>query len=267
MIIRIGKNKRDYIDVLTDGHHWSYVTDISFTSEENASGLYSELTNKFQGHVIAIEASDSEQTLLENAGFRRAMNFFTCKDEYDDEDIFLPFGFMYENEYLPLPEQFPGKHLKQDKHINIRTQTTLEGIDPAGINSILEKSFRSPRDTDVTKKLFEQSEYVFFVKDEDKLIACARSISNGSVAMILNVAVDPDYQGCGVGRRLIDGILDLISEEKIVLNTHPGSVGFYNCDARFRRNRNVFIYMKTDMPEASRRRFVLPAGFNLRTQR
>ena len=48
------------------------------------------------------------------------------------------------------------------------------------------------------------------------------------------------YQGLSIGKRLVRRLDEQIREEIVVLNTHPGAVGFYNRFPEYRRNKYVF---------------------------
>lgn len=119
-----------------------------------------------------------------------------------------------------------------------------------------------------TKYLFEISEYVSFAYDGDRLIGVARAITDGiEEAYIQNVAVDPSYQGCGVGWQVVVKLSEEIKKNGLnpFLHTHPGAVGFYNRKG-FRRNKTAMDYINFD-EEISQisseiiKGFYLPIGF------
>lgn len=138
------------------------------------------------------------------------------------------------------------------------------------INEILTKAFFGrPHDVNKTAKAFAQSSYIATAYDGDRLIGVARAVADGSrYATILNVAVDPQYQGLSVGKKILLELSARITEPTVVLNTHPGAVGFYNKIAEYRRNRYVFekhIPLDTepkrpDNPEFRLKMFT-PAGY------
>ncbi len=90
--------------------------------------------------------------------------------------------------------------------------------------------------------------------------------TEGKYATILNVAVDPGYQGLSIGKNLVLNLSGLIPAKTIVLNTHPGAVGFYNKIREYRRNLYVFekhIHEggQREMPPERRISMFTPKGF------
>lgn len=92
------------------------------------------------------------------------------------------------------------------------------------------------------------------------------TVDKAEDATILNVAVEPRYQGLSIGRRLVVGLAEQISAEVIVLNTHPGAAGFYNRITEYRRNKYVFEKQTGGNPEKAmdperRKEMFTPKGY------
>lgn len=121
----------------------------------------------------------------------------------------------------------------------------LSGLGEASfteVNEVLTRAFFGrPHDVEKTTKAFVNSQYMASAYDGGQLVGVARAVSDGErYATILNVAVDPEYQGLSVGKNLLRRLENDIREEVVVLNTHPGAVGFYNRLPELRRNKYVF---------------------------
>ena len=77
--------------------------------------------------------------------------------------------------------------------------TKFDNPDFEAINALLIKAFGgSDRDINATKKAFNNSRHFAFAYIDKALVGCARAVSDkNNQALILNVAVDPEYQGSG----------------------------------------------------------------------
>lgn len=58
-------------------------------------------------------------------------------------------------------------------------KTTKEGIDYNAVSKVLKSFGMSDCDVDTQKKIFQNSYAVSFLYDDDKLIGCARALSDG----------------------------------------------------------------------------------------
>jgi ribosomal protein S18 acetylase RimI-like enzyme len=81
---------------------------------------------------------------------------------------------------------------------------------------------------DVHKKAFEASQSVVFVYKDSQLIGFGRAISDGAYqAAVYDVAVVPEFQKMGVGRMIMEKILERLKGCNIILYARPGKEGFY----------------------------------------
>ena len=136
-------------------------------------------------------------------------------------------------------------------------------MDFARLNTVLSQAFGGKeRDAGITRETFENSPFVSFAFDGDKLVGCARAESDGvAQGLILNVAVDPDYQGLHIGQEVVDRLAAQMKGQNLFLNTHPGGVGFYNRRG-YRRNKTAMLCpAHPDMPAEAARGFILPKGY------
>lgn len=107
---------------------------------------------------------------------------------------------------------------------------TLDGLSPARIATLYR---RAPllRKTDNPERLweaFEASSLVLTLWESDRLVGLARVLTDGvQAAYLCDLAVEPDVQGAGVGKRLIDEILDRLPGTELVLRDSNLSAGFY----------------------------------------
>jgi len=78
------------------------------------------------------------------------------------------------------------------------------------------------------------SAYLISVSNEDNILGIARCISDiGYLFLICDVMVRPDCQGKGIGKMLVEGLINMIKEDnkenyyKIYIMSLKGKEGFY----------------------------------------
>ncbi len=78
------------------------------------------------------------------------------------------------------------------------------------------------------KRAFENSWVVVFAFKETQMIGFGRAISDGVYqAALYDVAVLPDYQGLGVGKRIVENIVSRCPGCNLMLYAAPGKDKFY----------------------------------------
>ena len=190
------------------------------------------------------------------------------KEHFRDHELFtytLPVGYRFEREFDAPAGNFPkGKKSGLNRNsLRLGFSETTDRIDYDRLNELLTQAFGGrERDAVVTREAFENSPYVEFAFDGCKLIGCARAESDGiSQGLILNVAIDPGYQGLHIGQEVVDRLAVQMEGQNLFLNTHPGGVGFYNRRG-YRRNKTAMLCpAHPDMPAEAARGFILPKGY------
>jgi ribosomal protein S18 acetylase RimI-like enzyme len=111
------------------------------------------------------------------------------------------------------------------------------GVDWKEVARILERVGMAFFDPDTHRQAFEASHTTVFAYDGDKLVGFGRAISDGVYqAGIYDCAVLPEYQGQGIGKRIVEQILSRLPTCNVVLYAAPGKEGFYG-KLGFRRMR------------------------------
>jgi ribosomal protein S18 acetylase RimI-like enzyme len=93
---------------------------------------------------------------------------------------------------------------------SLRFCDRTEDIDIPQLQELLNRSafWAADRRVEDLQVAIERSEPVVSAWDEDKLIGFARATSDGIYrAGIWDVAIDPDYQRLGLGRKLVETVL------------------------------------------------------------
>ena len=261
---------------ISDDVEWTYISEVNVSNEHKGEGIEDELIKRalkrFKGHEIFTVTGRDSLGLFEELGFKRSKNAFSYVGYEGDfniihpvEEYYLPLGYEYEVEHFPFAGSFPvGRKSSLDlSNVEIRYEIKFENPDFDKINSLLIKAFGgSDRNVKDTKKAFLNSRYFAFAYVNDDIVGCARAVSDGKLqALILNVAVDPDYQGLHIGQNVVDLLCEQMKGQNVFLNTHPGGVGFYNRKP-YLRNKTALLYpAHPDMPEDIARGFVLSKGF------
>jgi ribosomal protein S18 acetylase RimI-like enzyme len=246
--------------------------------------LLSEAEKRLTGRRVMAYGSRRDLDLFEEMGFGRCKNAWTFYRESFDETEFLPAGFRYENEFLPAPPRpvtqeasHSGADAEKRAQAHITYRSSVSETTYEAINEVLTKAFWGhPHDVEKTTEAFKNSQFAVAAYDGGRLVGVARAVADtgrederateGKYATILNVAVDPGYQGLSIGKNLVLNLSGLIPAKTIVLNTHPGAVGFYNKIREYRRNLYVFekhIHEggQREMPPERRISMFTPKGF------
>ena len=200
-------------------------------------------------------------SLYEHLGFQRSKMAFkyvanTDKDRVkfqENEGFFLSDGFLYKDE-----ENKESKE-KKDTNISIQYKEKLSDSTFKEINSLLEKAFKSKRDLLKTQEDFLKSSFYEFAFVDNKLIGVARLLTDHvGEAILLNVAVDPDYQGLNIGTSIVNKLCAQAKDYDIFIHTHPKALGFYNNQREFKRYKTAFSYIGDDTYDP---KFFLPNGY------
>jgi len=129
--------------------------------------------------------------------------------------------------------------------------TGLEAVNWADAVTLFERAplGSQQRDPDKLKRAFEASYAVVVAYDSDKLIGMGRALSDGEYqAAIYDMVVLPEYQGKGIGKKIIEKLCEQLSVENIILYSVPGREGFY-LKCGFKRMRTAMAKLNQYMSE------------------
>lgn len=105
---------------------------------------------------------------------------------------------------------------------------TRDGVDWDLLADIYARAPLAVRTAAEVKRAFANSYLCCFAWVDGQLVGAARATSDGVFyATVLDVAVDPGFQGAGIGRKMMGELLQRLPAEKIYLTTVPGKEGFY----------------------------------------
>ncbi|MFR3729098.1 GNAT family N-acetyltransferase [Lacrimispora sp.] len=122
---------------------------------------------------------------------------------------------------------------------DITYKTTKDNINWQEVSDVLRRSGLSDHTPEEQKMIFTNSYAVVFVYDKDQIIGVGRALSDGVCqAAVYNIALEEEYQGYGIGRRLIGLLLDQVQGQNVILYTHPRTVALYE-KMGFRRSKTA----------------------------
>jgi ribosomal protein S18 acetylase RimI-like enzyme len=123
-------------------------------------------------------------------------------------------------------------------------QENINWIELCEIYEIAPLGTRNPRDLEI---VFSNSMFKCFVFDDNKMVGAGRAIADGvSCSYICDIALHPDYQGLGIGKKLVQNLMEQSrNHDKIILYANPGKEGFYD-KLGFRKMNTAMAIFKNE---------------------
>ncbi|MEM8556878.1 MAG: GNAT family N-acetyltransferase [Bacteroidota bacterium] len=112
----------------------------------------------------------------------------------------------------------------------IEIREGLDGITPARVATLYRRAplVRPTGSPEQLARMFEQSSLVLGAWMGNRLVGLARVLTDGAhFSFLCDLAVEPDVQGAGVGRQLIDQVLERCKGTELILRDSDISAGFY----------------------------------------
>ncbi|MEP0546194.1 MAG: GNAT family N-acetyltransferase [Rhodothermales bacterium] len=106
----------------------------------------------------------------------------------------------------------------------------LDGLTPARIATLYRRAplLRPTGDRAAIGRMFENSSLVLSAWMDDRLVGLARVLTDGVLfSFLCDLAVEPDVQGYGIGKKLIAEVLERCEGTQLVLRDSDISAGFY----------------------------------------
>ncbi len=131
--------------------------------------------------------------------------------------------------------------------MNLRLQLDTKNINWDLVVETLQKVGMAYYSGEVHMRAFMNSRTVVFVFDEEALIGFGRAISDGEYqAAIYDVAVHPDYQGKGIGRLIIQTIVEKNPTCNFILYASPGKERFYEKEDFKRMKTGMALFLNSE---------------------
>jgi GNAT superfamily N-acetyltransferase len=105
----------------------------------------------------------------------------------------------------------------------------LESVDWGELSDLYRRAPLGIKPPESLKTVFSNSMFRCFVYSAEGLVGAGRAMADGlDCSYIADVAVIPEHQGFGLGRAIIEKLVELSSgHRKIILYANPGKEGFY----------------------------------------
>ena len=125
--------------------------------------------------------------------------------------------------------------------MSITWTDTLDGIDWQELSALYRAAPLGDKPPEWLRTAFGNSMFRCFAWQDGRLVAAGRALADGvDCSYICDIAVMPSHQGTGLGKQVVQRLVDLShGHKKIILYAVPGKEPFYR--------RFGFLRMKTAM--------------------
>lgn len=101
-------------------------------------------------------------------------------------------------------------------------------VDWHELRELIRRAPLGEREVELTKRVFTGSYLCAFAYLDGRLVGAARAISDGvTSSAIYDVVVDPDYQGQGIGKRVMQFMLERLPKTSVMLVSVARYQAFY----------------------------------------
>ena len=106
---------------------------------------------------------------------------------------------------------------------------STEGVDWEELSALYRAAPLGDKKPSHLEKVFANSMFKCFVYDGTRLVGAGRALADGAdCSYVCDVAVLPDHQGSGLGRRIVGHLVEASrGHRKIILYAVPGKEPFY----------------------------------------
>jgi ribosomal protein S18 acetylase RimI-like enzyme len=138
--------------------------------------------------------------------------------------------------------------------MNLKIIYSTESINWELVSAILAKAGLSSSEPEICKRAFQGSQVTVFAFDDENMVGTARAISDGvKQAAIYDVAILPEYQGNGIGKIMMESIMDKLPGCNFILYANVGKEPFYE--------KLGFKLLKTGMAKFVKAELMASRGF------
>jgi len=123
--------------------------------------------------------------------------------------------------------------------MSITYKRTFEGLDWTVLATVFSRASLGAPDPHDLGRAYHNSALYVFAYHHQELIGAARAISDGVYhAELCDTVVVPEWQGRGIGRHMVELLLDDLQGQKVLLTASFGKEGFYR-KLGFRRHKTA----------------------------
>jgi len=106
---------------------------------------------------------------------------------------------------------------------------SIEGVDWRDMETLYRLAPLGDKSAALLETVYSNSRYCCIVRDGERIVGAGRALADGGdCSYVCDVAILPDYQGRGIGKRIVEKLVELSAgHKKIILYSVPGKEGFY----------------------------------------
>lgn len=125
---------------------------------------------------------------------------------------------------------------------------SIESIDWNELSELHRIAPLGNKSADWLKTAYSNSMFKCIAHDGERLVAAGRAVADGvDCSYLCDVVVHPDHQGTGLGKQLIQKLVDLSTgHRKVILYAVPGREPFYEKFGFRRMNTAMAIFSDPD---------------------
>ena len=129
---------------------------------------------------------------------------------------------------------------------------TTEGIDFEELSALYRVAPLGNKPPEHLREVFGNSRFVCFAYDGGRLVGAGRALADGrDCSYLCDIAVHPDTQGSGLGREIVQRLVDRSrGHKKIILYAVPGKEAFYEKLGFARMNSAMAIFQNQEQAVA-----------------
>lgn len=131
--------------------------------------------------------------------------------------------------------------------MNLQYKNDTDGVDWERVSELFERVGWGKRHAEDIQAAFQSSSYVRFAYDDRTLIGVGRTVDDGRYyALIVDLVVDPPYQGRGIGSNILSYLEQSLSTYLFTtLTSAVGKERFYMKQG-WHRQTTGFIWPRTE---------------------
>lgn len=110
----------------------------------------------------------------------------------------------------------------------ISISQSIESVDWTCLEELFIRAPLGARSAAALEQVFRNSQIALFAYDGDRLVAAGRALTDKvSWTIIFDVVVDPDCQGKGLGKMMVEALASGSGARNVMLQSVPGKQDFY----------------------------------------
>ncbi len=107
-------------------------------------------------------------------------------------------------------------------------RSDAQGVDWQRVSDLLKTVGMASFEPSLHQRAFANSQVVVFVHEGPELIGFGRALTDGVYqAALYDVVVHPDFQGRGMGRLIVETLLEGLPQRNVILYAAVGKESFY----------------------------------------